>query len=189
MDSSPRELKLTSELLEYAKAVAITEAKNLCSQPADCDNLVQEALMHLHRKPPKFDPSKGANEKTLIYTVVHYAVIKASQREARHAQRFKQFPEPVEGEDPVETQISENHRVELIKSRYSMDDILEFIDNEESRALCRLAIECDCNLTEVARRMKLSEGTIRYRLKMLGPKLRAAGFDPFKTRGTREHDD
>lgn len=185
MDSSPRELELTPELLAYAKAVALTEAKKHCRQRDSYDDMVQEAILHLISKPPKFDPSRGANERTLIYTIVQRAVMKAAEREARQARRFRQFSEPVEGDDeePAEQQVSEKRTVDLTRSRWNLDDILQFIDNEESRSLCRRVIECNGNLSEVARRLGLSEGTIRYRLKMLGPKLLAAGFDPFSTGG------
>jgi|GEM_PF-7096492 len=43
----------------------------------------------------------------------------------------------------------------------------------------RTLIECDNNVSEGARRLGVVEGTIRYRLKMLAPKLIAAGFNPF----------
>ena len=183
MDSSPQELELTPELLAYAQAVALTEAKKHCAQRDIYDDVVQEAILHLLSKPPKFDPSRGTSEKTLIYTVVQRAVIKAAAREARYARRYKQFDEPDEGEDPPEQQIEENRRVEQIKSRWSMDDILAYVDNEESRKLCRLVIECGGNVSKAARRLGLSEGTVRHRLKMLAPKLSAAGFNPFRTSG------
>ena len=81
-------------------------------------------------------------------------------------------------ETPTMELITERRTVALTKSRWPLDDILQYIDNEDSRALCRLVIECDGNISEAARRLKLSEGTVRYRLKLLEPKLRAAGFDP-----------
>jgi hypothetical protein len=34
-------------------------------------------------------------------------------------------------------------------------------------------------MSAAARRLGVSEGTIRYRLKLLAPKLIAAGFNPF----------
>lgn len=67
----------------------------------------------------------------------------------------------------------------------TLDDILRFIDCPESRALCRLYVECDCNTSEVARRLRVVEGTVRNRLKMLAPKLIAAGFYPFRRGGKR----
>ena len=189
MDSSPKELKLTPDLLEYARAVAIKEAPNHCGRRIDYEDVAQEAILHLLSRPPKFDPSRGASEKTLIYTIVKRAVIRFAEREAKQARRFRQFPEPVgasrDGEDdePAHHRISEKRTTELTKSRWNLDDILKYVDNEESRALCRLVIECKGNLSKAAQRLKLSEGTVRYRLKLLGPKLLAAGFDPFSQGG------
>jgi len=183
MNSSPQELELTPELLAYARAVALKEARKHCPEHASYDDVVQEALLQLIRMPPKFDPSRGASEKTLIYTIVQRAVLKFAEREAKHAHRFRQFAEPVEDEEPEEHLVTENRPAQLTRSRWSMDDILQYIDNDESRALCRLVIECKGNLSDAARRLGLSEGTVRYRLKILGPKLLAAGFDPFSDGG------
>ncbi len=181
MDPLSQELELTEDLLEYARAVALQEAPKYCGRRVSYEDVVQEAILHLISKPPKFDPSRGASPKTLIYTIIHRAVMKAAEREARQVRRFRPFPQGDEEDD--EPQISENRATELTRSRWSMDDILRFIDSEDSRALCRLVIECGGNLSEAARRMKVSEGTIRYRLKTLAPKLLAAGFDPFATGG------
>lgn len=189
MDLSPQELKLTPDLLEYAKAVALKEAPNHCGRRVDYEDVVQEAILHLLSKPPKFDPSRGANEKTLIYTIVKRAVIRFAEREAKQASRFKLFPKKdvasTDGDaaEPAHHQIGEKRTTELTRSRWNLDDILKYIDNEESRDLCRLVIECNGNLSEAARRLKLTEGTVRYRLKLLGPKLIAAGFDPFSHGG------
>ena len=81
-------------------------------------------------------------------------------------------------ETPTMELVTENRRAALTRSRWPLDDILQYIDNEDSRALCRLVIACDGNISAAARRLKLSEGTVRYRLKLLEPKLRAAGFGP-----------
>jgi transcriptional regulator with AAA-type ATPase domain len=122
--------------------------------------------------------------KTLIYTAIQRHVQKYVEREFRHGKRFMQ-PEPVKTDDqdgafdPLDQ--AENRRVKLQTKRWTTDDILEFIDNEDSRALCRLVIECDGNLSKTASRLGISEGTVRYRLRMLAPKLLARGFNPFKT--------
>ncbi|HOD83929.1 MAG: RNA polymerase sigma factor [Planctomycetes bacterium ADurb.Bin126] len=201
MTSEPQELKLTPDLLDYAKAVALKEAPKHCkprlARPrgakSDLDerpwaDVVQEAILQLLRRPPKFDPARGASPKTLIYTIVQRAVIKYGTRQAKHDERYRQPPDTVvlsEGladeavdETPTMELITENRAAALTRSRWPLDDILQFIDNEDSRALCRLVIECDGNVSEAARRLKLSEGTVRYRLKLLEPKLRAAGFGP-----------
>jgi len=190
MASEPRELELTPDLLEYAKAVVLKEAQKRCPRYVDFDDVIQFAMLQLLRRPPKFDPSRGASPKTLIYTIVYRAVIKYAKLEAKQARRFRQSSEPTEvsmgGEDiePAHHGMSERRTTELTESGWSMDDILQFIDNENSRALCKLVIECGGNLSEAARRLGLSEGTVRYRLKLLGPKLLAAGFDPFLTGDT-----
>lgn len=185
MDTSPQELKLTDELLEYARAVALSEAPKYCGQRVSYEDVAQEAIVQLLRNPPTFDPSRGANPKTLIFIIVQRAVIKAAQRETKQVRRFRQFPEPVEGsdEEPPEQQVSEKRTVELTRSRWNLNDVLQFIEDKESRALCRLVIECKGNLSEAARRLNISEGTVRHRLRVLGPKLLAAGFDPFSTGG------
>ena len=204
MDASPQEqeLELTPDLLEYAKAVAIKEAPKYCRSrlarptgpPSDLDekpwaDVVQEATLQLIRRPPKYDPSRGADVKTLIYTIVQRAVIKFANRERKRARRFKPFPTPPEGAreaptGPTDDQVQMHQRLtgtgptDHASLREVVEDMLRFIDNEESRAMCWMVIQCDGNYSEVARRMKLSEGTVRYRLKMLKPKLRAAGFKP-----------
>ena len=190
MASEPRELELTPDLLEYAKAVVLKEAQKRCPRYVDFDDVIQFAMLQLLRRPPKFDPSRGASPKTLIYTIVHRAVIKYAELEAKQARRFRQSSEPVEasrggeGNEPAHHGISERRTTELTRSRWNLDDILKYIDNEDSRGLCRLVIECKGNVSEAARCLELSEGTVRYRLKLLGPKLLAAGFDPFLTGGT-----
>jgi RNA polymerase sigma factor (sigma-70 family) len=198
MEPSPQELKLTPDLLEYARAVALKEAPKYCkcrlARPTGSKSkldeqpwadVVQQAILELLRRPPKYDPTRGASPKTLIYTIVQRAVMKAAERESRQADRFRQFPQSVEcdDEEPAEQQISEKRTVELTRSRWNLDDILKYIDNEESRDLCRLVIECGGNISEAARRLNLSEGTVRYRLRLLEPKLIAAGFDPFSQGG------
>ena len=181
MDSSPQELELTPELLEYAQAVAEKESKRLCAKHHDYESVAQTALLHLISKPPKFDPTRETNEKTLIYTVVHYAVIKAATREARQARHFSQFPEPADGEGPAENQIIDEKQEGRTKTQQMLDDIYECVDSDETRMMLRVLIECDNNISEAARQLKLSEGTIRYRLDLVRSKLRAAGFDFFPT--------
>ncbi len=188
MDSSPRELELTPDLLEYAKAVAIKEAPNHCGPHISYDDVVQDVQLRLLRRPPTFDPSRGASAKTLIYTIVKRAVMKFATRETKQIRRFRPLPTAVEVSEGLEEGtvertrkvdlITERRTAALTRSRWNLDDILQYVDNEDSRALCRLVIECHGNVSEAARRLKLSEGTVRYRLKLLEPKLRAAGFGP-----------
>ena len=206
MTSEPKELELTPDLLEYAKAVARKLAPDHCkprlarptAAKSDLDerpwaDLAQEVILQLLRRPPKFDPARGASPKTLIYTIVQRAVMKYGARQARHDRRYRQPPDTVvlsEGladgtvdETPTMELVTERRHAALTRSRWNLDDILMYVDSEDSRALCRLVIECDGNISQAARRLKLSEGTVRYRLKLLAPKLRAAGFDPLTQGG------
>jgi RNA polymerase sigma factor (sigma-70 family) len=196
-DSSPQELELTSDLLEYAKMSAQTEAHRYCrlwgidgeSKRSMFDDAVQDALLHLVSKPPRFDPARGASPRTLIYTIVQRAVAKSMVRALKHAGRFQLTDEPeADLDEDVEDDIrrrGDPGRPEnkLTRTEWTADDILQFIDNEESRALCRLFIQCNGNASKTARRMGVSEGTVRYRLTLLGPKLLAAGFNPFSQGG------
>ncbi len=119
MDPSPRELELTPDLLEYVKAVALKEAQKRCPRYVDFDDVIQFAMLQLLRRPPKFDPSRGASPKTLIYTIVHRAVIKYAELEAKQGRRFRQSSEPTEasrgGEDiePAHHGMSERRTTEL----------------------------------------------------------------------------
>lgn len=193
-DPSPTELALTPDLLDYAQRVALQVAAKHCNPRVSFDDAAHEAVLHLMSSPPKYDPSRGASPKTLIYTIVQRAVIKFAAREAIKVGRVGALPQSTDADDKVEAGVyaddrwpgpASNRSVELTKSRWTMDDVLQFIDNENSRALCRLVIECDGNISEVARRLKLTEGAVRGRLRLLAPKLRAAGFDPDFTGGLK----
>ncbi|MCC5828953.1 MAG: sigma-70 family RNA polymerase sigma factor [Phycisphaeraceae bacterium] len=184
MDTSPQKIELTPDLLEYARAVALKEAPKHCGPGVSFDDAAQQAVLQLIRKPPKYDPTRGADVKTLIYTIVQRAVIKFATREKK---TLNQYPEQANDRSPLEPtdDQSQFHRrmtgagpTEHEARRALVEDMLRFIDNEESRAMCWLLLQCNGNYSEVARRLKLSEGTVRYRLKMLAPKLRAAGFKP-----------
>ncbi len=205
MASEPQELKLTPDLLEYAKAVAIKEAPKHCqmhlSRPTGrrsefdekpWDDVVQQVILQLLRRPPKYDPSRGASPKTLIYIIVVRALMKYGTREHKLTEPLQQFDETVNvsSETPpglTNEQLQTHQHLtgkgptkhEEIEA--TVDDMLRFIDSEDSRALCKLVIECQGNMSKAAKRLGLSEGTVRHRLKMLGPKLLAAGFNPFAT--------
>ncbi len=182
--SEPRELELTPELIEHATSAALHEAQKHCPKYVDYGDVVQEVLLHLVSKPPKYDPTRGASAKTLIHTIVQRGVLKYVARQCRHAERFRQVvetkPETPEDDEQIRPQrdAAERHPFDRT-TRDPTDDVLQFIENEESRELCRTLIECDNNVSEVARRLGVTEGAVRYRLKMLAPKLIAAGFNPF----------
>ncbi|MCW5776432.1 MAG: sigma-70 family RNA polymerase sigma factor [Phycisphaeraceae bacterium] len=184
-DPSPTELELTPDLLDYARRVGFEVAKEHCKPGVCHDDVVQEALLHLIAKPPVWDPARGASPKTLIYLIVQTAVLKHAEREERALRKFKTLrvaadtgQSASEGvyEDPTGREIARNRTVGLSQSSWAMEDVLEYIDNEDSRTLCRTIMECEGNVSEAARRLKMKESTIRYRLKLLIPKLLAKGF-------------
>lgn len=184
-DPSPTELELTPDLLDYARQKGIEIAKGFRNPRIDPEDAAQHALLHLIAKPPRWDPARGASPTTLIYTIVQRAVIKFVEREARDVRQFKTLREPTESSpttnegvhpDPVGTEIASSRTVSLSQSFWATDDVLEFIDNADSRALCRTIMECDGNVSEAARRLGMKESTVRYRLNLLIPKLLAKGF-------------
>lgn len=76
-------------------------------------------------------------------------------------------------------------------NRELMLRIFAALDSESDRALCRLLLECDMNLSEAARRLTVlrdaarcgfenppSTKSIKFRLERLAPKLVAAGLGP-----------
>lgn len=207
-DSAPPELELTPELLEYARGVALSEAKIRCPKYVVYDDVAQEAVLHLMSTPPKYDPSRGASQTTLIHLAVQRFVLKYIACQCRHADHYEQIeespPEPDDEDDNPRVGSSvarsrmfgliaaeraddagpqraspEHHPKENTTKHSTTDDVLEFIDDEGSRELCRVVMECQGNMSEAARRLGHSEGTVRYRLKLLAPKLLAAGFNPF----------
>lgn len=184
-DPSPPELDLTPDLLDYARQKGIEIAKGFRNPRIDPEDAAQHALLHLIAKPPRWDPARGASPTTLIYTIVQRAVIKFVEREARDVRQFRTLREPAEPSptaaegvhpDPVGTEIASSRTVGLSQSFWAKEDVLDYIDNEDSRALCRTIMECDGNVSEAARRLDEKKSTIRYRLKLLIPKLLAKGF-------------
>jgi len=138
--TSKRELELTGDLLEYAQATALQLAKKRCPKHVSLNDVAQEALLHLIARPPKYDPTKGASEKTLLYTALSCFVSKCLERERRQVDRFE-----------AASQEPEDHRNEEPRATLTLDHILRFIDCPESRALCRCYVECGGNKSMVAR--------------------------------------
>ncbi len=185
LDPSPTELELTPDLLDYARQKGIAIAKGFRNPRIDPEDAAQHALLHLIAKPPMWDPARGATPTTLIHTIVQRAVIKFVEREARDVRQFRALNESAESSpttaegvhpDPVGTEVANSRTVSLSQSFWAKEDVLDYIDNEDSRALCRIVMECDGNVSEAARRLGMKESTIRYRLKLLLPKLLAKGF-------------
>lgn len=184
-DPSLPELELTPDLLDFARQKGIEIAKGFRNPRVDPEDAAQHALLHLIAKPPRWDSARGASPTTLIYTIVQRAVIKFVEREARDLRQFRVLNEPAESSpaaaegvhpDPVGTEIASRRTVGLSQSFWAKEDVFEYLDNEESRALCQLVMECNGNVSEAARRLDEKKSTIRYRLKLLIPKLLAKGF-------------
>lgn len=184
-DPSPTELKLTPDLLDYARRVAFKEAQKRCRPGVDHDDAAQQALLHLIAKPPTWDPARGATPKSLVYTVIQRAVMKFAVRERKTVRKFEPLrPASDAGHkatdgvypDPSGTEIARNRTVGLSQSFWTKEDVLDFIDNETSRETCRVIMESGGNVSEAARRLGRTEGAIRSRLNVLLPKLLATGF-------------
>jgi hypothetical protein len=187
-DSTPKEIGLTSELLEYVCGVALKEARKRSPKFVDQDDVAQGAVLHLMSCPPKFNPAKGASQRTLIYIAVQRFVLKYIARQCRHADRFRQVETTsADGETadpgaesnsirPRTTDVTaaeiadvtepgqsavERVRRELRCWHSMTDNVLDFIVDESSRDLCRLVVECDGNVSAAARQLGVAEGTIR----------------------------
>lgn len=191
-DGEPYELEMTPDRVDYVNRIARMEAGNYCSEFVSEDDVVQEVLLNLLRKPPKYNPQKGASEKTFLHTAVKYIVMKYSEREARQAKRNRQLkkrqPDPSESEHDKPITPVDRQKREFVELRprdltwkgLTADDVLRYIDDPASKHLCITVIDCEGNMSAAARRLGVVEGTVRHRLKMLGPKLIAAGFNPFR---------
>jgi len=184
-DPSPVELELTPDLLDYARRVAFKEAQKRCRPGVDHDDAAQQALLHLIAKPPVWDPARGAKPKSLVYTVIQRAVMKFAVRERKTVRKFQPLRPPSDAKqkatdgvypDPSGTEIVRNRTVGLSQSFWTMEDVLDFIDNETSRETCRVIMESGGNVSEAARRLGRSESAIRTRIDVLIPKLLAKGF-------------
>lgn len=165
--TDPESLVLTTELLEIARKATLIDARKRCPQFVDPEDVWQSVCLDLIRTPPKYDPSRKASKATLLKIVCSRAVSKYVAKAKRDARRFQQVEVP------------ERESLSNIQPSESID-IFRYIESDETRRLCQLLMECDCNMSEVARRMGISEGSVRYRLKLIAPRLKAAGIDPFK---------
>lgn len=191
-DAEPYELEMTPDRLDFVRRSARKEARKRCSEFVDVKDVIQEVHLHLLRKPPRYNPQSKATEKTFLYAAIRYIVIKYAEREARQAARHRQLedrqPEPSETEHDKPVKPMDRQKRELIELRprdltwkgLTADDILRFIDDSTSRHLCETVLLCDGNMSEAGRRLGIHESTVRHRLKILGPKLLAAGFNPYR---------
>jgi DNA-directed RNA polymerase specialized sigma24 family protein len=166
-DEAKQEIELTADLLDFIRRSTIKLARTQCPPSVDPEDVVQQVLLNLVSKPPVHDPVRGASVTSLLYTILQRQVWKIAGRSRQ-------------------TSMREQH-VELQDHQYSTRDkspatdlpVFDYIACDESREMCRLLILHDGNYSEVAREMQVSEGTVRYRIKHLASKLKAAGFNPF----------
>jgi RNA polymerase sigma factor (sigma-70 family) len=166
-DEAKQEIELTADLLDFILRSTIKLARTQCPPSVDPEDVVQQVLLNLVSKPPVHDPTRGASVKTLLYMIMERQVWKIASRARQTSMR----------EQHVEVQ---GHQHSARDESRIMDlPFLDYIACAKSREMCRLLISHDGNYSEVARKMKVTEGTIRYRIKHLASKLKAAGFDPF----------
>jgi DNA-directed RNA polymerase specialized sigma24 family protein len=191
-DSQPYAIELTGDRIDFVRRVARKLARKYCFKFVQVKDVIQEVHLNLLRKPPKYKPGSRATEKTFLYAAVRFHVMKYAEREARQAKWHRQLqdrpPEPVQGEHDKPVKPMDRQKGEFVELRpcdltwkgLTADDILRYIDDETSRHLCTTVLLCDGNLSEAGRRLRMPESTVRYRLKVLGPKLLAAGFNPYR---------
>lgn len=191
-DTGPYELEMTPDRLDFVRRSARKEARIHCSEFVDVEDVIQDVHLQLLRRPPRYKPGGDASEKTFLYRSIRYIVINYAKREARQAARHRQLkrrqPEPSETDDDKPVKPMDRQKQEFIELRprdltwkgLTTDDILRYIDDETSRHLCELVLRCEGNMSEAGRRLGIHESTVRHRLKILGPKLLAAGFNPYR---------
>ena len=165
--SNPIEIELTDDLIDYIEATTVKLASRALPKHLDLADLKQHVLLHIVSRPPRFDPTKNANVKTLLHVIVQRQVWK-------YMASLKQL-----GCEPAFDAGLHGGAFRDDEPDFDRPPFMDYIDCEETRRMCLLMIEHGSNFSEVARCMNVTEGTIRYRLKMLQSKLRAAGFDPF----------
>lgn len=190
--SKPYVLEMTPDRLDLVRRAARKETRKRCSEFVDVRDVIQHVHLELLRRPLKYDPRNKATEKTYLWAAVRYIVINYAKREARQAERHRQLknrqPEAVESEHDKPVKPMDRQKREFIELRprdltwkgLTADDILQYIDDPSSRHLCKTVLNCVGNMSEAGRRLRIPESTVRSRLKVLGPKLLAAGFNPYR---------
>jgi len=173
-NSSKQTLVLTPDLMDYVETVARKMALRRVPRFIGVDDAVQHTLMQIVQYPPLFDSTQGSL-KNFIHTIVGHG-ISDFLREHYNKHRKKHHKELAEPDQVPEREVSRR-----TAAKKSVDEMLPLIKDKEIRALCQLVLECDGNVSKVARRLGQCEGTIRYRLKLLGLKLKMMGFDSFLT--------
>ena len=179
-------IQITEELAEFIHEQALVAATWRCPEHVDPHDVAQEVAFTLIRKPPRFDPNGKAKLETFLKSCIRNRVHSAIRKEGRFSLRQAQL---IEDKQRDEEDVKKNVRWPSLHNgerpfqkdikEFTPEDVFRYIDCDSSRALCMLYLECKANMSEVARRMGVSEGTIRYRLKRLSPILLQAGLKPF----------
>ena len=165
--STPTEIELTDDLIDYIRRSTIQVASKRLPSHVDLDDVVQHVLLCVVSRPPKFDPSRGTNVKTFLYLIIQ-----------RNVWKYLASMKPLGRETSIDAG-SHDFGYRDDSPDFDRPSFMDYIDCEDTRSMCLLMMQHDNNTSEVARCMDVTEGTIRYRLKMLQSKLRAAGFNPF----------
>ena len=165
--SNPKAIELTDDLIDYIEAVTAKVASKAIPKHIDLADVKQHVLCQLVNSPPKFDSSKGTNVKSFLYFVVQRQVWKYATSMKRTANE-PSFDVDLHG-----------HSYRVAEPRFDQPSFMDYLVDEESQRMCLLMMEHDSNVSEVARSMGVTEGTIRHRLKSLRGRLRKFGFDPF----------
>ena len=165
--SNPNAIELTDDLIDYIEAITAKVASKAIPKHIDLADVKQHVLLQIVNCPPKFDPTKNASVKTLLYVVVQRQVWK-------YATSLERL-----GYEPSFDADLHGTAYRDAEPRFDQPSFMDYIVDDEIRRMCLLMMEHDANVSEVARSMDVTEGTIRHRLKSLRGKLRAAGFDPF----------
>lgn len=166
-DEVKQEIELTDDLLDFIRRSTIKLTRKLYASNVDPEDVVQHVLLYLVSKPPTFDPTKGAAIETLLYTILQRQVWKYAGRMRQASFRERNV------------ELQDHQHFAWDESPLDHLPLLDYVQCDESREMCRLLILRDGNYSEVARQLGVKEGTVRYRINHLGPKLLAAGFDPF----------
>lgn len=165
--SNPKAIELTDDLIDYIEAVTAKVASTAIPKRIDLADVKQHVMLQIFNSPPKFDPTKNASVKTLLYVVVQRQVWK-------YLKSFERL-----GCEPSFDADLQDRGYRVAEPNFDQPSFMDYIVDDEIRRMCLLMMEHDSNVSEVARSMGVTEGTIRHRLKSLRGKLRAAGFDPF----------
>lgn len=174
----PKEIVVDKALSKSIKRIAAKLVRRHCPRSVEPADVAQLVMMDLARKPLKYDASKGAKLETLLHTIVYRRALKCAEDARRMKSRFPQFSEK---RPPA--------HVKAKAKRVRLRDILEALDDEASRELCRAYVMHDGNASLVAKELKVTEGTVRYRLQALGPRLIKAGFGKEDLSSNRREDE